>query len=111
MLGLASRPIGSASALGDFRSRWGQQACQFVAGRRRRARPHSTVEAVVKTCFDGLYEGDADKLGAAFHRPALGGEPSILDPSLAGGSHTVWAPEAEIPLLTVKIYMPKNVLG
>jgi hypothetical protein len=31
---------------------------------------HSTVEAVVKTYFDGLYEGDADKLGAAFHPSA-----------------------------------------
>ena len=27
----------------------------------------STVEAVVKNYFDGLYEGDADKLGAIFH--------------------------------------------
>jgi hypothetical protein len=26
----------------------------------------STVEAVVKNYFDGLYEGDADKLGAIF---------------------------------------------
>ncbi len=31
---------------------------------------HSTVEAVVQTYFDGLYEGDADKLGAAFHPSA-----------------------------------------
>ena len=31
---------------------------------------HSTVEAVVKTYFDGLYEGDADKLGAMFHPTA-----------------------------------------
>jgi hypothetical protein len=30
----------------------------------------STVEAVVQTYFDGLYEGDADKLGAAFHPSA-----------------------------------------
>jgi hypothetical protein len=30
--------------------------------------PHdrSTVEAVIKLYFDGLYEGDADKLGEAF---------------------------------------------
>jgi hypothetical protein len=34
--------------------------------------PHdrSTVEAVVQHYFDGLYEGDADKLGAIFHPSA-----------------------------------------
>ena len=30
----------------------------------------STVEAVVQHYFDGLYEGDADKLGAIFHSSA-----------------------------------------
>jgi Putative lumazine-binding len=30
----------------------------------------STVEAVVKNYFDGLYEGDAEKLGAMFHSSA-----------------------------------------
>ena len=30
----------------------------------------STVEKVVNLYFDGLYEGDADKLGAAFHPTA-----------------------------------------
>ena len=30
----------------------------------------STVEAVVKNYFDGLYEGDADKLGEVFHPSA-----------------------------------------
>ena len=30
----------------------------------------STVEAVVKNYFDGLYEGDAEKLGAMFHPTA-----------------------------------------
>ena len=30
----------------------------------------STVEAVVKNYFDGLYEGNADKLGAVFHPSA-----------------------------------------
>ena len=30
----------------------------------------STVEAVIKLYFDGLYEGDAEKLGAAFHPTA-----------------------------------------
>ena len=30
----------------------------------------STVEAVVKNYFDGLYEGDADKLGAIFDTTA-----------------------------------------
>ncbi|MDB5517966.1 MAG: hypothetical protein JWQ17_4724 [Tardiphaga sp.] len=34
--------------------------------------PHdrSTVEAVIQHYFDGLYEGDADKLGAIFHPSA-----------------------------------------
>ena len=27
----------------------------------------SEIEAVVQTYFDGLYEGDVEKLGAAFH--------------------------------------------
>jgi hypothetical protein len=31
----------------------------------------STVEAVVKNYFDGLYEGSADKLGAVFHPPPI----------------------------------------
>jgi len=30
----------------------------------------SSVEAVVQSYFDGLYEGDADKLGAIFHPSA-----------------------------------------
>ena len=30
----------------------------------------STVEAVIGLYFDGLYEGDAEKLGAAFHSSA-----------------------------------------
>ena len=30
----------------------------------------SSIEAVVQTYFDGLYEGDADKLAAAFHPSA-----------------------------------------
>ena len=30
----------------------------------------STVEAVVKNYFDGVYEGDADKLGEVFHPSA-----------------------------------------
>jgi ketosteroid isomerase-like protein len=30
----------------------------------------STVEAVIQHYFDGLYEGDADKLGAIFHPTA-----------------------------------------
>jgi hypothetical protein len=30
----------------------------------------SSVEAVVKQYFDGLYEGDAEKLGAIFHASA-----------------------------------------
>jgi hypothetical protein len=34
------------------------------------AHDRSTVEAVVQHYFDGLYEGDADKLGAIFHPSA-----------------------------------------
>jgi ketosteroid isomerase-like protein len=30
----------------------------------------SSVEAVVKSYFDALYEGDADKMGAIFHPSA-----------------------------------------
>jgi len=30
----------------------------------------SSVEAVVQSYFDGLYEGDAEKLGAIFHPTA-----------------------------------------
>jgi hypothetical protein len=30
----------------------------------------STVEAVVQNYFDGLYEGDADRIGAVFHPSA-----------------------------------------
>jgi hypothetical protein len=30
----------------------------------------SSIEAVVQTYFDGLYEGDADKLASAFHPSA-----------------------------------------
>ena len=35
-----------------------------------RQQDRSTVEAVVKNYFDGLYEGNADKLGAIFHPSA-----------------------------------------
>ena len=43
----------------------------------------SSVEAVVQGYFDGLYEGDADKLGAMFHpsadlRCAENGELKVL---------------------------------
>ena len=34
------------------------------------SRDRSTVEAVVQHYFDGLYEGDADKLGEIFHPSA-----------------------------------------
>jgi hypothetical protein len=34
----------------------------------------STVEKAVQLYFDGLYEGDADKIGAVFHpRPTSAG--------------------------------------
>ena len=41
-----------------------QQGAQTVSHDR------STVEAVVQHYFDGLYEGDADRLGAIFHPSA-----------------------------------------
>ena len=28
---------------------------------------HAAIKAVIQTYLDGLYEGDADKLAAAFH--------------------------------------------
>jgi hypothetical protein len=34
------------------------------------AHDRSTIEAVIQHYFDGLYEGDADKLGAIFHPSA-----------------------------------------
>jgi hypothetical protein len=34
------------------------------------AHDRSTVETVIQHYFDGLYEGDADKLGAIFHPSA-----------------------------------------
>jgi putative lumazine-binding protein len=40
------------------------------AGRKAVSPDRSTVEAVVKSYFDGLYEGDADKLGAIFDATA-----------------------------------------
>ena len=40
------------------------------AGSKAVSTDRSTVEAVVKNYFDGLYEGDADKLGAIFDATA-----------------------------------------
>jgi hypothetical protein len=40
------------------------------AGRINVSHDRSTVEAVVKNYFDGLYEGDTDKLGTIFHPTA-----------------------------------------
>src|ERR1700750_2607053 len=51
---------------------------------------HSTVEAVVQTYFDGLYEGDADKLGAAFHPSA----------------DLRWVEKGELKVLTVPDWLP-----
>lgn len=34
------------------------------------AHDRSTIESVIQHYFDGLYEGDADKLGAIFHPSA-----------------------------------------
>ena len=47
----------------------------------------STVEAVVQNYFDGLYEGDADKLGAIFRherRFALAGKGRVAGADRAG---------------------------
>jgi hypothetical protein len=40
------------------------------AGRTNMSHDRSTVESVVQGYFDGLYEGNADKLGAMFHPSA-----------------------------------------
>jgi putative lumazine-binding protein len=50
-------------------------ACDIAPSKKSRGsksvnQDRSTVEAVVQTYFDGLYEGNADKLGAAFHPSA-----------------------------------------
>jgi hypothetical protein len=42
----------------------------FVCRERNVSADRSTVETVVKAYFDGLYEGDADKLGAIFDTSA-----------------------------------------
>ena len=38
-----------------------------ASGRPMAASAVAEIEAVIQTYFDGLYEGDADKLAAAFH--------------------------------------------
>ena len=49
----------------------------------------STVEAVVKNYFDGLYEGDADKLGA------------IFDPT----ADLRWHEKGELKILKVPVWL------
>ena len=44
-----------------------QAAAQQRAPEAEAADDRAAIEAVVQTYFDGLYEGDADKLAAAFH--------------------------------------------
>ena len=51
----------------------------------------STVEAVVKHYFDGLYEGDADKLGA------------IFDPT----ADLRWVEKGELQVLTVPDWLDR----
>ena len=51
----------------------------------------STVEAVVKNYFDGLYEGDADKLGA------------IFDPT----ADLRWLEKGELQVLTVPDWLDR----
>jgi hypothetical protein len=45
---------------------------EVVANEEEASMPHdrSTVEKVIQLYFDGLYEGDADKIGEAFHPSA-----------------------------------------
>jgi hypothetical protein len=42
----------------------------LILGGSALAHDRSTVEAVIQHYFDGLYEGDADQLGAIFHPSA-----------------------------------------
>jgi Putative lumazine-binding len=49
----------------------------------------STVEAVIQHYFDGLYDGDADKLGAIFHPSA----------------DLRWVEKGELKVLTVPDWM------
>ena len=51
----------------------------------------SSVEAVVKSYFDGLYEGDADKLGA------------IFDPT----ADLRWVEKGELQVLTVPDWLDR----
>jgi len=51
----------------------------------------SSVEAVVKNYFDGLYEGNADKLGAVF------------DPS----ADLRWVEKGELQVLTVPDWLDR----
>ncbi|MGM4990686.1 nuclear transport factor 2 family protein [Tardiphaga sp. 841_E9_N1_2] len=50
----------------------------------------STVEAVIQHYFDGLYEADADKLGAIFHPTA----------------DLRWVENGELKVLTMPDWMP-----
>jgi Putative lumazine-binding len=56
--------VGAALVKGAPSPRFKQQGAQIMSHDR------STVEAVVNHYFDGLYEGNADKLGAIFHPSA-----------------------------------------
>jgi Putative lumazine-binding len=67
---ILSRQPRSGSHFADHQFRfkiWNQRPQK---GERPMSYDRSSVEAVVQGYFDGLYEGDADKLGAVFHPSA-----------------------------------------
>jgi hypothetical protein len=62
-----------------------------ILGRTTVSEDRSSVEAVVKNYFDGLYEGNADKLGA------------IFDPTAA----LRWVEKGELQVLTVPDWLDR----
>jgi len=66
-----------------------KQTC--ISGRTAVSEDRSSVEAVVKSYFDGLYEGNADKLGA------------IFDPS----ADLRWVEKGELQVLTVPAWLDR----
>jgi hypothetical protein len=58
------------SPIAQSTASWLNRCEPFCLEDRPVSHDRSTVEAVVKNYFDGLYEGDAEKLGAVFHSSA-----------------------------------------
>src|SRR5262249_18373931 len=60
----------NSSLAGYIRATENPQSQTPSQGRQAVGTNHSTVEAVVKSYFDALYEGDADKMGTVFDASA-----------------------------------------